>query len=510
MPGIWTAKGEYIEFDEGGDSLTTELATRASVGLDLGGFLNWLPDPDPVLNKRGEAADVLEELLADDKVVTCTQIRKLQTLGKQNYRFRVGCADGQEPTAEAKRICDQLNADLENVDLYGLRSAILDAPFFGFTPIELIWETRGGRLRLADAVAKPREWFGWNGENRLVFNPVSSSQVVPEHKFVVARHFPTFKNPYGLRLLSRCLWPVAFKRGGLQFWLTFAERFGMPWVVAKAPDKFSREQRQGMAADLAAMVQDAVAVLASGSEVDMLSSNSKGGVHPELVQSMNGAISQVLMGQTLTAEIGKNGSYAASKTHLNVLESFADADELLVVSTMNELAWTYTRVNAPEGTLAPVFEFVQQEDLSSRADLDKKLKELGARFRKGYFVRVYGLAEDEFDVADPAQEPGAPFSGSTASSTASFAEPPARSAQDDIDGAIADILPDAVAANTALTSAILDAVNRAETPEDAMLLLAELLGSEAETAELEELLARIMVNAELRGRAAVKGGEDDG
>lgn len=32
-----------------------------------------------------------------------------------------------------------------------------------------------------------------------------------------------------------CFWPVAFKKGGMKFWLRFAEKFGSPWVIGKHP-----------------------------------------------------------------------------------------------------------------------------------------------------------------------------------------------------------------------------------------------------------------------------------
>jgi hypothetical protein len=82
------------------------------------------------------------------------------------------------------------------------------------------------------------------------------------------------------------------------------------------------------------------------------------------------------------------------------------------------------------------------------------------------------------------------------------------SAQADIDRALAAVKADAVAANDQLVQAIQDAVEKAETPEDAMLLLAELLGDENETSELEELLAQIHVAAAMRGTVAVREEED--
>ena len=72
-----------------------------------------------------------------------------------------------------------------------------------------------------------------------------------------------------------------------------------------------------------------------------------------------------------------------------------------------------------------------------------------------------------------------------------------------VDQAIEALLPEAVRANGKLVKQIENAVRQAETWEDMQILLAELLGHDAEQDELEELLARIMLNAAAFGAHAV-------
>ena len=81
--GIWAPNGEWIEFGEGIDhkSLGSEIATPTAVGeQDVGGMLEGMPDPDPVLRKRGDDAKVLEDLTADDEVCVAMELRKLRVL----------------------------------------------------------------------------------------------------------------------------------------------------------------------------------------------------------------------------------------------------------------------------------------------------------------------------------------------------------------------------------------------------------------------------------------------
>jgi phage gp29-like protein len=325
---------------------------------------------------------------------------------------------------------------------------------------------------------------------------------LPPGKFVLVRHFPTFENPYGLRLLSRCLWPVAFKRGGIEFLTRFCEKFGMPWVLAKAPRNASRTERMSMASDLAAMVQDAVAVLPNGAEVELASASGKAGdLHEAYLRRWDKAISKVLMGQTLTAEMDGSGSRAASETHYSVGGDMAEADQFLVVSAMNDIALIYRAVNAQAGVIAPVFGYNEPEDYDAQADLDTKLHGMGVRFNKSHFSRRYGLAEDEFDL-----------DGALAANPADHAAPiefaDAGAMQDVVDQAVADILPEAVKANARLSTQIEKIVQSAESFEDMQIMLAELLGQDASADDLTELLARIMLNAGVFGTASAQEAAD--
>jgi phage gp29-like protein len=503
MAGIYGPNGEWIEFSDSPskDEMVAEFATRLSAGADISGFLGWLPDPDPILRKRGDSAKVLEELTADEQVCMAMQSRKLRVLNKGDYDFYPGLITGQEASADSKKLCEALTKDLERIKLIDVFSSILDAPFYGFSVLELMWRAEGGMLRLDGVEAKPQHWFAFNEENKLVFRGENNfeGKPVPEGKFVLVRHFPTYENPYGLRLLSRCLWPVAFKRGGTEFLVKFLERFGMPWVVATAQKGAKQHEMNAMASNLAAMVQDAVLVLPAGANVDLAKSDGKSSeIHESFLQRQDKAISKVLMGQTLTAEMdGKNGSRAASETHYSVASDIEAADSFMLTSAMNDIALAYRDINAAPTVLAPVFGFNEPEDFNEQADLDGKLHKIGVRFKKSHFVRRYGLAQDEFELGGQSGEkPGSD------EESESFAEGDDHQAI--VDEALEAVLPEAVKASEETTRLILEAVDRAESFEDMQLLLAELLGGEASQSDLEELMANLLTNTELYGRFAAK------
>ncbi|MDR3089838.1 MAG: DUF935 domain-containing protein [Desulfobulbaceae bacterium] len=392
---ILDARGNPIVIEKKG--LTAELANFAA----LGQMMNILPDPDPVLRERGDDQTVLAALLADSQVVMATQLRKRKTLAKGDYGFTPWQPDnGVEPAAAARDMRDALTSDLGPIRLKPVFSGIIDANFFGYSVFELYWQPQGNRLRLVDIQEKPREWFGFDGDGRLFLQAQGQRLTTPYGKFLLARHEPSYVNPYGLRLLSRCLWPVAFKQAGTEWYLRFLERYGMPWQVATAPQNYDQKQRRFLAQSLAAMAQDAVAVLPNGAEHRIVQAGSgQADGYIDFLNFWNGEIAKVLSCQTQSSELtGKTGSYASSRTHYEVLEDVGEADEGLIRDCMNELAGIYATLNGA-GAISPVFSFHEAEDFEKQSELDKKRWQVGVRFTKSHFQR-YGLSADEFDVVD--------------------------------------------------------------------------------------------------------------
>lgn len=541
--GLYLADGTFWAFSI--ESLTTELATRQNAGLylgDVGGWLTQLPDPDPVLRKRAEDAEVLMELAADDQVTTAMLARKYRVQNCPHYCFRPGAPDGKDADAKARLVYERLVADLERTNLRTIISSILDAPFYGMTPLELCWELEGGWWHLRDIVARPYHWFAFDQRNRPLFRGAYGQScadpvLLSELKFVIAVHQPTYDNPYGLRLLSRCLWPVAFKRGGLQFYAKFVERHGMPWIVGNAPPRAEAGEKREIVADLARMVQDCVAVMPAGSDVKFLSAGTtQAQLHEDFLARQDRAISKVLMGQTLTIETDGKNSLAATEAHKSVADDIAEADKAMVADVWNEICWVYARQNVGPDVLAPLFSYEEPQDLRSKAELDLKLKSMGVKWLRPHLEGDYGLKPDEFELegeGTPVDELAAEKAGekkpdaegedrddldedkedneeedNAKKKGPDFAAPDdftsAEDAQARLDKAIDALLPDALKAGAEFCSQVENAVKSAKSFEELQLALADLLAGKVEDDDLAKLMERSMVMAAGFGAAAGK------
>jgi SPP1 gp7 family putative phage head morphogenesis protein len=384
--------------------LSREIAVRTR-SADFFGFNAILPDPDPVLRKTGQDAKVYRELLADAHVASCYESRKSGVLSRQWILTEAAEGDPDQNSA-ARDLC--LSA-LKKLDVRQIVSDMLDAPFFGFSPIEIIWGRDGGKWLPVKVVGRPMEWFRFDpdGEARFLSkaDPINGEKL-PGKKFILARHHATYLNPYGDRALSRCFWPVVFKRGGWEFWTVFAEKYGIPWVIGKVPRGTNETERDALLASLSAMVQDAAAVINDDENIDIKEPAGRAAsadVFAGLIREANAEVSKAVLGQTLTTEMGETGSYAAAGVHNDVRWDLIDSDAEMVAAAFNQLCRWIVEFNL-FGANPPEFGFAQEEQIQKdRAERDEILARAmngaGLTLSAEYFKRVYNLEDGDITTA---------------------------------------------------------------------------------------------------------------
>jgi hypothetical protein len=388
----------------GGDHFATR--SRAN---DFVRLMRALPDPDPVLRKMGRGITALQELLTDSHLESVWSVRCAATSGAEWFM-----AAGEEGSRE-QEAADAFAGELSGMDVPRIIEEMMDAVAYGYSPLEILWAAREGRWGIGNIVGKPPQWFEFDQENRLVLKTgILGSEELPENRFLLVRHRPSYANPYGVKVFSKCFWPVTFKKNGFRWWTVFVEKYGGAFMYGKYPSNAGEQFKNELLDALEKMVADAVAIAPEGSEITIASAVSKGvsgGIYQSYIQTANAEISKAVLGQTLTTEIGDVGSYAAAETHNEVREHLAAADRRRISAAFNRLAAVYTFYNFGADVVPPLFQFVKDEDLqSARADRDVKLHQVGWRPGKAYISREYGIPEEDFDLAkEPSGEE--PFPG---------------------------------------------------------------------------------------------------
>lgn len=367
-------------------SLSQEIASLNNVNFYS--LSSILPDPDSLLAIKGRGMSLYRELLSDSHLKACVTSRKSGVLSRG---WKVNCDEGFIQDVFGKLNVEKIISD------------ILEAPLFGFAPLEVVWEHNGERIVPQRIEGKPQEWFLFDTKNNLRLKTRKNSisgEIVPDKKFLLAQHNPTYTNPYGDKLLSNVFWPATFKKGGMKFWVSFTEKYGMPWALGKIPRQTLEEEAIRLKDALENMVQDGVAVFDDSCEIEIKEASGKSAsseVYKELVKFSNDEISKAILGQTLTTQEGTSGSYALGKVHSDVRQDILAGDMRLVQGVLNQLiAWTLT-LNGIDAKGS--FEFINPDTLKAElANRDKVLKEAGVVFSKDYFMKNYGLNEEDFEL----------------------------------------------------------------------------------------------------------------
>lgn len=397
--GLWINQQTFVDLAAPDQSLSRAIATRDR-SIDFYSLSTYLPNPDPVLKKTGKDITVYRDIKVDPHLGSVWESRQS---GTRKLLWEID--RGRSKSRAAKFI----ESIFKNLDMDRIVSEMLEASYYGYQILEVMWEIVGNQFSVKDLVGKPQEWFVYDGENNLRFrtrdNPYDGI-LCPPNKFLQVRRSPSYQNPYGVPVAASCFWPVTFKRGGWKFWVTFAEKFGIPWVIGKYRPGSSQAEKDEMLDMLDKMVQDGIAIIPENTSVDTL--EAKGGTsgadtHKGLCDFCNIEMSKAVLGHGAGADAtaGRLGNEQMAR---EVRQDVIDADTRMVTSALNHLIAVICEMNFGN-VERPSFCFYKEEDVDDKlAARDKNLVDQGVRFSIDYYKRAYGFEDDEIVAV---QEPSA-------------------------------------------------------------------------------------------------------
>lgn len=471
-------------------TLSAELATRQN-SADYYALGMMLPNPDPVLKALGQDIKVYRELRSDAHVGGCVRRRKGAVKALEW---------GLDKDDVAASVIAHIEQWLNRLNVSRIVTEMMDAVFYGYQPMEVIWGKQDGLLLPVAVVGKPPEWFVFDEYNQLRMrtkNDPLNGELLPPRKFLLPRQDPSYDNPYGIADLARCFWPTTFKKGGLKFWVTFTEKYGSPWIIGKQPRSASPAETNTLLDSLDDMVQDAVGVIPDDSSVDIKEAAGKTGsaeVYERLLTFCRGEVAIALLGQNQTTEASSNR--ASAQAGLEVTDDIRDSDAAIVIEAMNQLIDWVCELNFGEGA-RPRFNMWEQESVDKlQAERDQVLTNAGAKLTKAYFMRTYNLADDEVDVSAATSPPPPNLPPEPASFAEEVGAPSAPEQQ------LPTLEEEAAPLVGSWLARIGRLVGKVDTlPELQDQLLAEF--SELDADELADVMALAYSAAELAGRSEV-------
>jgi phage gp29-like protein len=407
-------------------------------------YCGVLRSQDDTLLTRGggRGLRIYDDIERDCHAYAVLQKRKMAVIGRE------WTVDPASTSRLDKRAADLVRAQLQNLSgdipddevlpqVTGFDAVclnLLDANLKGFAVGEIMWSSDGAEIVANEIRARDQRRFAFAPGNRgyrltlKTFDNLLPGEPVPPRKFVVNSFGTKDSNPYGLGLGSRLFWPTLFKRQGITFWLTFIDKFAAPTAIGKYPTGSTPDDQTKLLNALGAIASEAGVIIPEGMVIELLEAARSGSVdcYEKLARYMDEQISEAVLGETLSTNLGSGGgSLAAAKTHNEVRLELVKADADLLCGCLNGtlIKWI-TTLNVPGAKPPKVWrDCAPEDDLKTKAERDGILsKDVGVKFTQVYLQREYGFEEGDIESI------GAPAPGSdkglinTKISDAAFAE----------------------------------------------------------------------------------------
>jgi phage gp29-like protein len=496
---------------------TDEIATA---GKDIDIFVGWLKrleNPDVVLRTEagGKGIKLYDEVERDAHAGAVLQSRALWVVEKELEVLPAATAPKigrQAKVTQEQRIADFVADVLKECNYDQACQEQLKGVLYGYYPAEVMWDASEGDIWIKKLVGKHPRRFCFTPERELrLLTPQNmiEGEEVPQRKFSVFTYGST-DNPYGKGLGQSLWWPVWFKKNGIKFWAIFLDKFSMPTPVGKYPPGTGKPEQDKLLAAIGAIQKETGITIPVDMVIEFLEASRRGdATYLQFCEYWDKQISKRVLGQVATTE-GTPGKLGEEKGQNETRDDVGKADADLLCACHNEsfVRWLVDYNFGPQKAYPKIWRRCEpEEDLKALAERDKLIlvdMGMGKRVPESYIADTYGvpLAEEgEPTCSSPTgiqkQEsreagPGAP----EFSETKNPGLPPDQQALDRMVTAVLKSAPEAI---RGLSKPIRGAIEKAKTFEEIRSTLAATF-SEMDPAQLEDLLARSILAAELWGR----------
>lgn len=302
-----------------------------------------------------------------------------------------------------KEIAQFVEDELKNMeDLDDAFLDLLDAIGKGFAIAEIIWEIRGGRVRVKDIKRREQKKFFWDEDDTLkvITDEHPQGIALPERKFIMHKYKAKSGHPSRAGVLRVCAWMYLFKNYDVKDWVAFTEVYGMPIRLGKYNAGASEDQKDALMQALVSIGSDAAGIIPEGAAIEIIEAAKASSINvfEALANYCNREMSKAVLGQTLTSELGSSGSFAASKTHDGVRQDLLEADCKALAKTMKkDLIQPLVLFNFGVTDRLPTIKFHCEppEDLMETAEVYSRLIEDGLEISQDHVYEKFGVPKPE-------------------------------------------------------------------------------------------------------------------
>lgn len=335
------------------------------------------------------ARELLEK---SDRVAHALETRKNAVLGCA-WKIVPG-----EPGKAGEEAAARLQAQLEECGDGDLREGFHDlledmmySLLSGFLVSEILW-VDGGDIAGFQSLPGEAMHFMDGFLPRLVTREQPLGVELPRERFIFHRWRRGGHDPARGGLIRPLAWLHCFRSIGVKDALSFIERYGMPFAVAKVDDAAWAADWRVMQRLIKSFGPSGGGVVTKNVELELLESRSDGEVYFRLLEYLDQAIEKVLLGQLASSgeSAGLSKGDAQSQVRQDILESDCRA---LMRSIDLQVCKSWSRYNLGESARAPrlLIEYEAPEDRLTLAQTLQTLSAAGLEADEEEMSRRFGM-----------------------------------------------------------------------------------------------------------------------
>ncbi len=325
--------------------LNDEIAVASPVGVRQG--VDWSEVASGLSPNR--LATVLRNArlgMADDYLTLAEEMEERDLHYRSVLSTRKQAVEGLVPTVSPVsdqpkdlELAEMVKKHLIQDDFPDLVKDALDALGKGYSVHEIVWDTSSVPWVPGQIIYRDPRWFQYDGISgkKLYLKGDDGSSLVelPRNRFII--HEPHLKS--GLAIRGGLAMPMAFyfliKHYNVSAWATFVDRYGLPIRVGKYGRNATEKDIQTLKRAIASIGEDVGAVVPESMMVEIIQAGMRGDItlYEKLARWIDGEISKLVLGQTMTADDGSSQSQA--QVHNDVRQDILEADARQLEKTLN-------------------------------------------------------------------------------------------------------------------------------------------------------------------------------
>ena len=352
------------------------------------------PDPRALLS-------ILSRLpQADLKLMGHMQTRKLAV---QGFPWKVEPSDPEN--AKAVEVARAVKTRLVSARLHHKFGILIGAVFYGVAGLRAEWSLAGKEYVAKVTPISSLSLMTAGGIPVAIAETarMKTDEIKPREQYIITSYNPFEETmpDYAGGILRTAMWLVLIKQFNWNDWARFNEVFAMPTRWASYPEGSSEQDKAAALKAAEAVGSEMYAAVPERVKLQFIEAVKTGTVsaYKDLLAAVDEALAILILGQTLTSQIGDSGSFAAAKVHDQVRSDYMWHDLQMVEQAVNEqyIAQDFRLNHGDKIELRPSFEFVTDEtpDFEKNARIISEVKPTGILLKKSEVYEKIGFTAPE-------------------------------------------------------------------------------------------------------------------